>query len=35
MNYRILIVDDRAVVRKELRHVLELTGSSISGWRSG
>lgn len=38
MNSRILIVDDRAVVRKELRHILELTGTvtvigeAIDGW---
>jgi len=38
MTSRILIVDDRAVVRKELRHVLELTGAvtvigeAIDGW---
>jgi DNA-binding NarL/FixJ family response regulator len=38
MAIQILIVDDRAVVRKELRHVLDLTetvfvvGEAVDGW---
>jgi DNA-binding NarL/FixJ family response regulator len=38
MNYQILIVDDREVVRKELRNLLELTGKAtvvgeaFDGW---
>ena len=38
MTIQILIVDDRAVVRKELRNVLDLTGSvcvvgeAVDGW---
>ena len=40
MTIRILIVDDRAVVRKELRHVLDLTetiavvGEAQDGWEA-
>lgn len=40
MTIQILIVDDRAVVRNELRHVLELTGTvtvtgeAADGWEA-